>query len=164
MIKITPATVPDIPAIRLLAEDIWFPTYQPILSPGQVKYMFSKFYSAEALSDQMEQGGHSFLLAYYNDTPSGFASYSLIDNSTVKLHKLYILPGLQGKGIGAALTDSVAGAARTKGADKLILYVNKYNYPAQRFYEKKGLRIIREEVNDIGEGYVMDDFVLELIL
>jgi diamine N-acetyltransferase len=164
MIEIMPAGLQDIAVIRQLAEEIWFPTYLPILSEGQVHYMFDLFYSASALQDQMVKDGHSFLLAYHNGSPAGFASFSLIDKETVKLHKLYVLPSLQGQGVGAVLTDGVADEARKMPATKLILYVNRFNYSAQKFYKKKGLRIVREEVIDIGQGYVMDDYVLELII
>jgi ribosomal protein S18 acetylase RimI-like enzyme len=164
MIKIVAAGPDDIPVIRQLADDTWFSTYRPILSEGQVQYMFDKFYTASALQHQMSNEGHRFLLAYHNDAPAGFASFSVIEPGTVKLHKLYVLPALQGHGLGAALTDRVAGEARKTGADRMILYVNRHNHPAQKFYEKMGLRNIREEVIDIGQGYVMDDYILELTL
>jgi hypothetical protein len=40
------------------------------------------------------------------------------------------------------------------------LNVNKYN-SAQDFYKKLGFCIDYEEVIDIGNGYVMDDYVME---
>ena len=42
----------------------------------------------------------------------------------------------------------------------LRLNVNKYN-PTIDIYEHLGFRIIESEVNDIGKGYVMDDYVME---
>jgi hypothetical protein len=42
----------------------------------------------------------------------------------------------------------------------VFLNVNKYN-KAQYFYSKLGFAIIKEEVIDIGNDYVMDDYVME---
>jgi ribosomal protein S18 acetylase RimI-like enzyme len=41
--------------------------------------------------------------------------------------------------------------------------VNRHN-KALHFYEKYGFKIIREEDIDIGEGYFMNDYVMELKL
>jgi ribosomal protein S18 acetylase RimI-like enzyme len=43
----------------------------------------------------------------------------------------------------------------------MILNVNRFN-PAVSFYEKYGFRTVKEEVIDIGNGFVMDDFVMVL--
>jgi ribosomal protein S18 acetylase RimI-like enzyme len=42
----------------------------------------------------------------------------------------------------------------------LFLNVNKYNSAIQ-FYHKIGFEIAKEEVIDIGNGFVMDDYVME---
>ena len=47
------------------------------------------------------------------------------------------------------------------GATSLQLNVNRHN-KALHFYEKQGFKIIREEDIDIGEGYFMNDYVMEL--
>jgi len=41
------------------------------------------------------------------------------------------------------------------------LNVNRFNN-ARWFYEKIGFRVVRDEVIDIGQGFVMDDHVMEL--
>ena len=38
---------------------------------------------------------------------------------------------------------------------------NKNNTKTLDIYKHLGFEIVREEVTDIGEGYVMDDYVLE---
>ena len=80
-----------------------------------------------------------------------------------KIHKLYLLPVVQGRGIGRALIDTVRAIAESHGHDTLTLNVNKYN-EAVHFYEAYGFRISGTEVIDIGGGYVMDDFVMNLSL
>jgi ribosomal protein S18 acetylase RimI-like enzyme len=81
-----------------------------------------------------------------------------------KLHKLYLLPSSQGKGVGKSLLLEVTKRAREAGQKSLVLNVNKYNEKAINFYIAMGFVTIRQEVNDIGQGYVMDDDVMELSL
>jgi ribosomal protein S18 acetylase RimI-like enzyme len=69
------------------------------------------------------------------------------------------LPACHGTGAGAALLNEVESEARAQRCASIELNVNKYN-PARLFYEKKGFSIMREEVIDIGSGYVMDDYVM----
>jgi len=101
-------------------------------------------------------------MAIDNDICYGFAGFELNYNHQpqTKLHKLYILPGTQGKGIGKRLLDTVEAIAIQAGQNKLLLNVNRYN-SAFGFYEKNGFTIQAEIDIAIGNGYFMNDFVLE---
>ena len=48
-------------------------------------------------------------------------------------------------------------------SNRIILNVNKNNSAVQ-FYQKVGFTIMEELILDIGEGYVMDDYVMQLHL
>ena len=50
---------------------------------------------------------------------------------------------------------------KLRGLDKIWLTCNKNNTKTLDIYKHLGFEIVREEVTDIGEGYVMDDYVLE---
>lgn len=118
-------------------------------------------YSVSALQEQFEKG-HHFILAAEDEDPVGFASYELNYDGTskTKIHKIYILPSQQGKGTGKTLIGYIAEEARKNNQQALLLNVNKNNI-AQHFYNKLGFDVIDEVVIDIGNGYVMDDFVME---
>ena len=58
----------------------------------------------------------------------------------------------------------VADRARKANQKSLLLNVNKYNQKAIEFYNRIGFQEIYKEVIDIGNGYVMDDVVMELNL
>ena len=45
----------------------------------------------------------------------------------------------------------------------IFLNVNKYNN-AIHFYMKQGFTKVKDEVIDIGNGYVMDDYVMEVAI
>ena len=52
-------------------------------------------------------------------------------------------------------------AAKNAGDTAIELNVNRFNL-ARHWYQRQGFRILRNEVIDIGQGYVMDDHVMEL--
>lgn len=149
----------DIPTIRALARHIWPIAYGNILSEGQLAYMLELMYSTEALQQQMQEG-HTFRLLYLNETAVGFASWSVVDKGIYKLHKLYINPDLQGQGLGRFVVEEIGKELKSAGASLLYLNVNRHN-KARYFYQKLGFSIAREEDNDIGNGFYMNDYVME---
>ncbi|HEY8397409.1 MAG TPA: GNAT family N-acetyltransferase [Flavihumibacter sp.] len=149
----------DIPTIGFLAHTIWPVVYSEIISPEQIDYMLTMMYSPDSLLHQIEEQGHQFILAEVDQEEVGFASYGKVDGAVWKLHKLYVLPSMHGKGVGRALLDMVEEEVRTQNGAHLILNVNKRNKAVQ-FYTSMGFEIEREAVLDIGNGYVMDDYVM----
>ncbi len=156
------ATVEDIPLIRAVADEVWPATYSNILSPAQIAYMMEMMYSAEALEMQMQQG-HEFLLVYGGDEAVGFASFNKMETAIFKLQKIYVASSQQGRGTGKALLDYVVKEVIKNGGSKLQLNVNRHN-KAKGFYDRLGFVVLKEEKIDIGGGYVMDDYVMELVL
>ncbi len=154
-------SIQELEIVKDLAYKIWPIAYCEILSSSQLDYMLSKFYSIEALESQMKLG-HVFLLLGEPNHNLGFASYQLnYEPNTCKLHKIYIDSTLQGKGNGKKLLQEVISNAQQNYQKSLILNVNKNN-KAITFYQSQGFKIIKEEVIDIGNDYVMDDYVMEL--
>jgi diamine N-acetyltransferase len=156
------AELDDINAIGFLAQQIWPEAYGHILSEEQLEYMLGLFYSPAALRRQMLEDKHSFLMVEDNEEPIGFASWSpLADPGVYKLHKLYVLPRNQGKGMGKTILNFIF--EDITGARALQLNVNRQN-KALQFYEKMGFSIIREEDIDIGNNWWMNDYVMEIRL
>jgi len=149
----------DIPLIRKLSEEVWPQTYASILSQDQINYMFNLMYSEEMLSKQMKEK-NEFVIVYDGRVPVGFASFGLLNKSIYKLHKIYILQTNQRKGTGKFLLEAIIKAVERKGGKTLQLNVNRNN-TALHFYSKLGFSIIREEDIAIGEGYFMNDYVME---
>ena len=165
MITVKKAGTESIPVIRELARVTWAISYASMISPDQVDYMLDLFYSADSLEKQM-QNGHQFIIASEEDIPLGFASYSPKTDSTdeiYRLHKLYIDPSLQGKGVGRTLLDHVLKTIQGSAATILELNVNRSN-KAIGFYQRLGFAIISEEDIDIGNGYFMNDYLMQKII
>ncbi len=159
---IRPADLDDINTIGFLAQQIWPDTYGDILSAEQLKYMLKLIYSPRALRRQMVNEQQQFLIMERDEEPIGFASWSATPTPGVfKLHKLYVLPGRQGKGLGRTLLQFIYDAIRPEGARRLRLNVNRNN-KAREFYERMGFTVIGEEDIDIGHGYFMNDYIMEI--
>ncbi len=163
MLHIKVAILKDIDLIRELTFLVWPQTYTPILGPVQVQYMLDKFYHPDVIAQQM-QHGQTFIICYYNDIPAAFAAFEAIEPGLFKLHKIYILPGHQGKGIGKFMMQYITSTISGYGATRLRLNVNRYNKSAIGFYEKIGFKNLGDEDINIGGGYFMNDHILELPL
>lgn len=163
-VTICTATVVDIPLIQQLAGVSFRATYSEILSPEQIDYMMDMMYSAAKLHEQIAVRGHRFFIVE-EAHPIGFAACELNhgQEGVARLHKIYLLPGAQGKGAGKAMLEAVEVFALSQGQLMLELNVNRYN-KALQFYERNGFHIAREEDIDIGRGYFMNDFVMEKAL
>ena len=166
MVAIKPATVTDIPIIHSLAHNIWPLAYKDILSKDQLAYMLEMMYSREALYYQMEKQEHLFFVIFQKSVPIGFASVHpkyKTSPSIFRLNKLYLLPSFQGKGLGTKFLNFLERTIKRKGALSIELNVNRAN-KAQKFYEKMGFTIVNEVDVPIGNGYFMNDFILQKTL
>ena len=162
ILKVT--TKEQLQVVADLASAIWPVAYATILSKEQLHYMLDKFYNLEALQKQLENGQVFYLAQNENQEFVGFVSYEInCEPNKTKIHKIYVLPETQGTGIGKQLFGVVKTKAQENQQTAIFLNVNKYN-TAQNFYQKLGFTIIKEEVIDIGKGYVMDDYVMEVVI
>lgn len=164
-IQVQKVAAESIPVLQSLAHITWELAYKDILSPEQMSYMLQLIYSTPSLQNQIEKQGHQFIIVRHEESPVGFASYSLkkadIKTTSWKLHKIYIHPNQQGKGTGKILLDYIVQDIQPTGAKALELNVNRHN-KAIGFYQKMGFKIIAEEDIDIGNGYFMNDYVMRL--
>ena len=124
--------------------------------------MLDLMYSSTAMKEQVQQKQHVFILAKEQEEYIGYASYELSHarSSKTKIHKLYLLPEAQGKGVGKLLIQAIASRAQAQGNTALVLNVNRNN-SAILFYEKTGFEKTGDENIDIGNGYLMEDYILE---
>jgi diamine N-acetyltransferase len=160
MVTIRLANTDDLKTVERLAREIWPGTYGEILSREQLDYMLDLIYNNAALSDQLLNQQHTFLMVEQDGEPVAFAAYSTVEPGISKLHKIYVHQKTQGQGIGKQLIDYIVGQLQTQNIHTLRLNVNRQN-KARFFYEKLGFEVVKEEDIDIGKGYFMVDYVME---
>lgn len=159
MFEIRNASEADIPALRELVFKVWPQTYRGMITDEQIDYMLELMYSESSLLKQMQDGAR-FIFIDNDGEPVGYASFQQVGPGLFKLHKIYVLPSQQGKGTGKYMIDYIIEEVKKQGATSLQLQVNRRN-KARHFYEKLGFSVIQSCDFDIGNGYVMDDYVME---
>jgi N-acetylglutamate synthase-like GNAT family acetyltransferase len=161
MITIRVADKADISTIQGIAERTWPISYEGIISPDQIRYMLDMMYNPTKIEEVITDPNQDFWLAEENGTVLGFCGieHGFPQVGITRIHKLYILPDTQGSGIGKILLDQVEKEAQKHENKTLHLNVNKLN-KASGFYRKHGFTVDHEEVLEIGDGFVMDDFVM----
>lgn len=160
MVKLIPVSVNLIPTVRHLAREIWDEHYIKILSQKQIDYMLDKFYSTEKIKSEIEEGVIWEILMD-GEKPIGYLVCK-IESNKLYISKIYLKAETRGKGLGKFLLNRAIKLANQNGKSSIYLNVNKYNTDSISFYERNGFVKIDEGVFDIGNGYVMDDFILEL--
>lgn len=162
--KLIALKIEQLPIIIDLIKKIWPVAYGEILSKAQLDYMIQKFYNETALHELMQKG-HVFYMAQDDkDNYVGFVSYEInCKPNKAKIHKIYVLPETQGAGLGRRFFELVKEKAIENHQIAIFLNVNKYNN-AIHFYNKLGFYKVIDEVIDIGNGYVMDDYVMEVVI
>ncbi|MEX0960850.1 MAG: GNAT family N-acetyltransferase [Burkholderiales bacterium] len=159
--RISAVGADDLEPIARLAREIWYRHYPGIITVAQIEYMLERRYSAQVMRrqlasrytwwDKLETGGRL----------AGFASYETGEgNGDMKLDKLYVDQRFQGQGLGSTLLRHVESEAVRHGRHRLYLQVNKHNKRAIVAYLRNGYAIAEPVESDIGNGFVMDDYVM----
>ncbi len=152
----------EISAMCQVAEKAWHISYDQLLPPGQVDYMVERFQSPKAVKEQINQENYVYYMVLADGTPKGFAGFApwYQGQEEMFLSKVYLLPEVQGQGAAGKMFRLVESEAQRQGLSAIRLTVNKQNAHAIEVYQHYGFKIIDSVVTDIGEGYVMDDYIM----
>ncbi|MFM2041299.1 MAG: hypothetical protein RLZZ493_1888 [Bacteroidota bacterium] len=159
------ATIADVQRIREIAEITWPVTYSDIITSEQIDFMLNWMYDISTISNAINSSNQDFFVLIKEGEIIGFSGieHNYENQLITRIHKLYVLPDKQGLGCGKALLNFVKSEAEKNASTLLHLNVNKQN-PAVHFYVKCGFEIEKEVVLDIGNGFVMDDYIMVLPL
>ena len=155
---IKPIAYNDLEIVRNLAYKIWPVVYKEMISQDQISYMLNWMYAKETLQNAHISG--DFFYAYYREEEAVGFIHLHPNQNTMKLQKIYILPEYQKLGIGKIFIGFCERLCRDKRFEELELQVNREN-SAVNFYLKNGFTIIKEEDFDIGNGFLMNDFIMK---
>lgn len=153
----------SIKEVNEIGEKIWREHYTPIIGEEQVDYMLEKFQSVEAISNQIDNEGYEYYLLDYENKNVGYIGIK-IDKESLFLSKLYVLKDFRKKGLASSAIKFLKDICKEKELDKIWLTVNKYNLESINAYKRLGFIIIDEQISDIGNGFVMDDYILSIDL
>ncbi len=150
------STDEEIGAVEALAREIWTEHFTPIIGPAQVEYMLEKFQSRAAISGQIREG-YSYFLLEERGSRIGYLAVQPRGRELF-LSKIYVKACERGRGYGRAAVRFAEGFAAERNLTRITLTVNKNNTGSIRAYERLGFEKIEALVQDIGGGFVMDDY------
>ncbi len=152
----------DIRMVEKLADEIWTRHYTPIIGTDQVRYMLDKFQSFSAIGEQISEGMTYFLLDFDGESVGYMASKP--EEEELFLSKIYVLARMRGRGIGGYAMSFLSKMALEQGYRHLSLTVNKNNTDSIRAYESLGFVNMGPVQTDIGQGFIMDDYLMKKVL
>ena len=153
-------TKEQISKVAALAEVIWHQHFTPIIGREQVIYMVEKFQSEAALEQQIANG-YEYYQLFDGDEFCGYCGIHP-ENGKLFLSKLYIKKEARGRHIASHAMNFLRDICRERGISAIWLTCNKHNNNTLAIYDHLGFKIIDTQVADIGNGFVMDDYILEL--
>lgn len=149
----------QIKEIATLANEIWHQHFTDIIGEEQVNYMVDKFQSYPAIKEQIIQG-YEYYQIRQGHTLAGYTGIHEEDGQLF-LSKLYIKKEFRGQHISTETFHFLLDLCRERSLTNIWLTCNKHNDHTLKVYDHWGFVITREQKADIGNGYFMDDYILE---
>lgn len=147
-----------------LAKEIWNEYSICFISQEQIDYMLDKFQSEQAIKGQIRFQKYKYFFLEEDGQNIGYFAIQP-KKDELFLSKIYIVKDYRGQGyFRKAFNNAITKLAIEMELSKITLTVNKYNLPAICIYEKVGFNRVDSIETDIGNGYVMDDYVYEFVL
>ncbi|NES99742.1 MAG: GNAT family N-acetyltransferase [Sphaerospermopsis sp. SIO1G2] len=163
MIQIETLSDTNLPELRRISREIWVSHYPQMISMAQIEYMLNLMYGEGVVENEINNLGIFYDQIIKDSQMVGYLSYGHeVDNNIdcFKLHKCYLLTSLHGFGYGQMMLSHVLEKAKSMNFESIILNVNKGNIKGIKSYTRFGFKIIRNEVKNIGNGFVMDDYIM----
>jgi len=158
---IRPLEERDFASVTDLARTIWLAHYVTMISTEQIEYMLRGRFTHENLRRYLDSRERWMDVLECNGRLVGYCSYALTSApGEIKLEQLYLLPELHGRGLGKHMLDHVERRALQLGGRSLLLQVNKRNEKGLALYRRASFTVREEIVFDVGQGFVMDDYVM----
>lgn len=153
----------QIEALAICAKEIWNEYFISIITQTQIDYMVEKFQSNTALTKAIYKDHYTYYMICDRDIPVAYCGVQ-VQNKRLFLSKLYVKKAYRKQGLSSLLLDTCLKYAKEHHCDTIYLTCNKYNDNSLSIYKHKGFTITDAQENDIGNGFIMDDYILELSL
>lgn len=147
-----------------LAREIWQEHYLPIVGQEQIDYMLEKFQCERAITKQLADRYEYYSVAYNGCNTGYMAVVSNVSESSLMISKIYVRKSDRSCGLGKQILEFVEELCRQRRIKKIWLTVNKHNRHSIEWYSRMGFTNTGPIVQDIGGGFVMDDFKMEKVI
>lgn len=150
--------------LAALADEIWHEYWPALIGEAQTDYMVENFQSLAAIERDMAE--HAYEYWFLQDEKDGrIVGYTggHVEPETNRffISKIYLRAPERGRGFASQTVRFYEGLCRERGLGAMYLTVNKHNDLGIRAYLGKGFTTIAAVETDIGNGFIMDDYIME---
>ena len=154
-----------------IAGEIWRGYWPALIGEEQTEYMVEMFQSYKAIRKYMKKHDYEywFIVATEEDEDGleksivGFTGgRSEFDTNRFFISKVYLFPEARGHGYARRAMEFYEDLCFARGHRAMYLTVNKHNDLGIRAYKGTGFEIIDSVETDIGHGFIMDDYIMQL--
>lgn len=150
--------------VAYLAQEIWQEHYVPIVGQEQVDYMLEKFQCERAITEQLATGYEYYSITYNGFNTGYMALISNTNNRSLMISKIYVRKSDRGCGLGKQMLEFVEALCQQRKIKRIWLTVNKYNKHSIEWYSQMDFTNNGSIIQDIGGGFMMDDFKMEKVI
>ncbi len=143
-----------------LADEIWRECYKDLLSHDQIEYMIDGYQSGNTITKRMINEGYDYYLLNNGSNVIGFISY-LKEDDCLNINNIYILKDYRDKGYGDLLIKKIVKMSTGTSIKRIVVCINKLNEEVLQVYANHKFIKKGNETQDIGDGYVIDNCILE---
>lgn len=155
------AEIEDIEKIQEVAMDSWLDTYSSIIPEESIREIVDSWYDSEDLKQQIKDP--IFFVAEEKGEIAGFIHASVKDERA-HLHRIYLKPDSQGKGLGTRLYEKAEEMIKETDARFIRLEVMSENSRGLDFYMSKGFRLEKEEKVELNQTEVMQTVLVKKLI
>jgi GNAT superfamily N-acetyltransferase len=160
---ITPAhTAQHFLTIETLAREIVPDFYEHFFARATAEYLVEHGHTAKALEEQAASGGRHFLIECEGKKVGYFSL--CVRGELMLLSHFYVMASYRGKGLGGGAMAFIEQEALATGVEKIELFVLRRNKAAVGLYKKYGFFCVAEVMTRLGNGAVLDDFLMRKIV
>mgnify|MGYP004547496767 FL=1 len=150
-----------------MATAIWNEYWPAIIGQEQTTYMIERFQSYDAITRDMAENDYEYWFVVADkDEPTerivGFTGgHNESETNRFFISKIYLLAQERGKHFASDVIAFYNDLCLKREFSAMHLTVNKHNELGIRAYQGKGFETIDAVETDIGQGFIMDDFIME---
>jgi ribosomal protein S18 acetylase RimI-like enzyme len=141
--------VNDVEKLKGLLRVCWLDTYTGILPASVIDTALEVWHSRENLTRGLQNAQGYFVGAFDDGKLTGMASAAKVDDDTLQIYQLYVLPSQQRKGLGTKLVD--ACISHFGNPPKITLEVEEGNQKGIGFYRKYGFTYPSKRLVTVGD-------------
>lgn len=153
----------EIEKLARVADEIWHEYWPALIGKAQTDYMVEQFQSIKVIRHDMSV--HAYEYWFIEDEQGGILGYTggHVEPETNRffISKIYLYEEARGHGYARRTVEFYDELCRERGLSAMYLTVNKRNELGTRAYRGTGFEVIESVETDIGEGFVMDDYIME---